>query len=483
MAAAVTTATVIALAPALPASAETVRGSQWFLAAVKAPQAQKITKGGGVTVALIDTGVDAGHPDLNGVLLAGKTFGGSTSDAGHTDPVGHGTSMAGLIAAQGGGENHALGIAPDAKILPVAINTGNDISVAEPIRWAVDQGADIINLSNGRSDGEARPEELAAIAYAQSKDVVVIAAAGNLEKDGLGVNAPADTPGVIAVSGIGEDGFGWSGSSTGPEIALAAPAEQIVTTGERAQRETGYSISDGTSDATAIVSGVAALVRSKYPKMSAANVINRLIKTATDKGNKGRDDIYGYGVVNAQKALTADVASVDKNPLGEVAVSPSATAEASGGNLTSGILSTPEARGTLVVGIGVIVVLLIVLVARSAGRRRAAGPPGYGYPPGQQPPGFPPAGYPQANYPPGQQPPGYPPGQQQPGYPGQQVPGYPPGYPPPGYPAGQPGAVPPQPYPQQQYPIPGQPLPPGYPQGAPGQQAAWPPGQPPQDNR
>ncbi|MEV6344868.1 S8 family serine peptidase [Actinoplanes sp. NPDC051851] len=458
MVAAASAATAIALVPALPASAS-VRQDQWFLDEIKAPQAQKVADGSGVVVAVIDSGVDAGHPDLAGAVLEGKTFGSSSSQAGHTDPEGHGTRMTGIIAARGGGADHALGIAPKVKILPIAINTEGSVSLAEPIRWAVDNGADIINLSVGRDASEGTSSaETEALAYAMSKNVVVIAAAGNVEQGKEEVQSPANVPGVVAVSGVTRSGDAWSGSAHGPELALAAPAEDIVTIGDRTKYESGYSTGGATSDSAAIVTGVAALVRSKYPKMSAANVINRLLKTATDEGDKGRDGLYGYGVVNALKAVSADVASVDANPLGVADTSASESVAAPGDSTTGGFLGTPEARGVLVIGVGVIIVVVLILVIRAASRRRPAGPPGYGWPPGQQPPG-----YPQGSYPPVQQPP--------------------PGYPPPGYPVGPPGAVPAQ-YPQQQYPISGQQPPPGYPQPAPGQQQ-WPPGgpgqQPPQN--
>ncbi|MEV6344870.1 S8 family serine peptidase [Actinoplanes sp. NPDC051851] len=472
MAVAASAATAVALVPTLPAAAaDTIRGQQWFLAAVDAPQAQKVTKGDGVVVAVIDTGVDAGHPDLSGAVLEGKTFGlASSSKAGRTDPDGHGTRMAGIIAARGGGSGHALGIAPEAKILPVATKPDSIDSLAEPIRWAVDNGADVINISAGRPADQGTPsDERTAIAYALSKNVVVVIAAGNVDQTGSAVSSPGNVPGVITVVGTTRSDDAWSGSAHGPQAVLAAPAEEIVTTAERSKHDSGYSVGTGTSESTAIVSGVAALIRAKYPKMNAANVINRLLKTATDEGDKGRDELYGYGLVNASKALSADVDSVQSNPLAAATTSSTGGPVAEGDSTPGGLLSTSTARGTLVAVVGAVIVLLFILVIRAASRRRPATPPqGYGWPPGQQPPGYPPAGYPPVQQAPGYPPPGYPPVQQAPGYP-------PPGYPPPGYP---PGTIPPQ-----QYPIPGQQPPPGYPQGAPGQQAPWPPGQQPPENR
>jgi type VII secretion-associated serine protease mycosin len=448
-------AAVIAVTPALPASAaDPISKMQWFLGAVKAPQAQRVTKGDGVVVAVIDSGVDARHPDLAGAVLTGAAFSGSSSNNGRTDPVGHGTRMAGIIAARGGGGNHALGIAPRSKILPVAVDAGSTASLAQPIRWAVDHGARVINLSIGRPATDATPpDEAAAIAYAMAKDVVVVSSAGNVEDGGNDVGSPANLPGVVAVSGTERSGQFWSGSAQGPRVAVAAPAQEIVTAGGRNAGASGYSTGGATSDASAIVSGVAALVRAKFPKLNAANVINRLLKTATDAGDPGRDALYGFGLVNAEQAVTANVPAVGATPLGAPAAGSPTTGAGSSADGTGtgdgGPLGSSTARLALVLGIAavglVLFVIVILLVVRSASRhsaRRAAAPPGFrpppGYPPGYPPAGgypAPPAGYPPPGYPPpGYPPPGYPPAGHPPA-PGQLYPGQPPsGQPPSGQP-------------------------------------------------
>jgi type VII secretion-associated serine protease mycosin len=471
-------AAAVAFAPALPASAaDPISKMQWFLGAVKAQQAQRVTKGDGVVVAVIDSGVDAKHPDLAGAVLSGAAFSGSSSDKGRSDPVGHGTRMAGIIAARGGGGNHALGIAPRSKILPVAVDAESTASLAEPIRWAVDHGAKVINLSLGRPAADATPpDEAAAIAYALAKDVVVVSSAGNVSDGGSEVGSPANLPGVVAVSGTERSGQFWDGSARGARVALAAPAQEIVTAGGRNAGASGYTTGGATSDASAIVAGVAALVRAKFPKLDAANVINRLLKTATDDGDPGRDALYGFGLVNAEQAVTANVPAVQANPLGAPAAGSPTTGSSADdtGTADGGPLGSSTARLALVLGIAafglILFVIVILLVVRSASRRsarRAAAPPGFRPPPGY-PPGYPPAGgYPA---PPGGYPPGYPP----PGYPAQAgpPPGYPPapGYPPPGYPpAGHPAPS--------SYPVPGgQPPPPPASYGPP-------PSPPPGDGR
>ena len=301
------------------ASAETIREmQQWYLDAVQALQAQAITKGAGVVVAVVDTGIDAGHPDLAGAILPGKSFTGSDDSLQNDSYNGHGTKMSAVIAARGGGYNNALGIAPAASILPVAISFGsNAASIAEPIRWAADHSAKIINLSVDRRAGQPlEPGEADAIAYAQSKDVVVVVAAGNIAESPNG-NQLARLPGVVAVSGTTQGDTLWSGSAQGDYVDIAAPGKGIVNAGARMVHSTGYATGDGTSESAAIVSGVLALIRAKHPDFDAANAINQLIQTADDKGAPGRDNLYGYGRVNAYRAVTETVAKVTANPLGE----------------------------------------------------------------------------------------------------------------------------------------------------------------------
>jgi len=415
---------------ATPAAAETIRQQQWHLDALHVLKAQQITKGAGVVVAVIDTGVDASHPDLSGQVLAGTAMLGATNPEGETDPVGHGTLMAALIAGKGGGANHALGIAPQAKILPIAVPRIAPGSLADPIRYAVDHGAKIINMSVG-SPTAAPSDEVAAVNYARSKDVIIVAASGNRPDGDIDMAAPANIPGVIGVSGTEQDGNSWSGTISDPRNAVSAPAKAVVSALPKAISKSGYGIGNGTSNSTAIVSGVLALIRSKFPDLNAANVVNRLFKTATDRGDPGRDPTYGFGIVDAYKAVTADVAAVTADPLGPIAGQSGPSGR--GSNAAAGPGSTDDNSygwGSPLIRLGVVVaafivgVLILVMIIRRAARRRAPAVPA-GYPPGP-PPGYPPPGYPPPGY---QQPPGYPP----PGY--QQ----PPGYPPPGYP------------PQQQY--------------------------------
>ncbi|MGW6930039.1 type VII secretion-associated serine protease mycosin [Lentzea sp. NPDC054927] len=305
-----------ALAVVLPLllAAQSIEEQEWHLDALDVYSAQDQARGDGVIVAVIDSGVDAQHPDLAGRVLPGTGFGSSKGTDGTTDSDGHGTGMAGIIAANGrnGG---ALGIAPGAKILPIASadekeQFGLDV-VAESIRWAADHGAKVINMSLGFSS-TMTPTLVKAVNYAIEKDVVLVAATGN---EGKEVSAPANIGGVIAVAGTNREGKPWKSSNIGADTVLAAPAEGIVTAAPESVYSSGYAEMDGTSAASAIVSGVAALVRAKHPEMPAKDVVNSLIKTAKDLADPGRDETTGFGMVNPMGALTAQFPPVERNPL------------------------------------------------------------------------------------------------------------------------------------------------------------------------
>ncbi|WP_442934597.1 type VII secretion-associated serine protease mycosin [Micromonospora sp. CPCC 205739] len=352
-----------------PTGAERVRGDQWHLAFLNVPRAHRISQGEGVTVAIPDTGVDP-HPDLRGNLLRGTDIVPGGSGDGQQDRDSHGTSMAGLIAAHGQGANTgALGIAPKAKILPIRsriINTEGDTeTLAASVEWAISHGADVISIS-AVAGASARLQR--AIRAALQANIVVVAAAGNRPED-IGVGYPASEEGVIAVGGVDQAGVHAAVAVTGLEIDVVAPAVGIYSTSYDGK----YSEGNGTSGATAIVAGAAALIRAKYPYLPPEEVVHRLTATAVDKGRPGRDDEYGYGVIDLVAALTADVP-----PLGfqsEAATSPSdghsittATAEPA----SSAGADSSTARGLATLG---------VIVAASAGyllwrrRRNAHDPP------------------------------------------------------------------------------------------------------------
>jgi type VII secretion-associated serine protease mycosin len=300
-------------APAAPAHADQVRDAQWHLEFLDLAAAHQITRGAGVTVAVIDSGVDATHPDLRDNLLPGVDLvDPENPDAWTPEP--HGTLVAGVLAGHGHGPDRGdgvVGLAPDARVFPVRVSTGEEDQptggqLADGIRAAVAAGADVINIS--LSSDESEPDQRA-IEAARRADVVVVAAAGN-RPDVEGVTFPAALPTVVAVGGVDRDGELAGFSVTGPEIALTAPGDGIVSTGPGGE----YLVADGTSLAAPVVAGAAALVRAAFPELTADQVIYRLVATARDTGSPGRDERYGHGIVDPAGALTADLAGMPPVP-------------------------------------------------------------------------------------------------------------------------------------------------------------------------
>ncbi|WP_370375548.1 type VII secretion-associated serine protease mycosin [Micromonospora sp. HM5-17] len=305
----------------LPVRTDAIRDEQWQLDLFHARDAWRVSTGKGVIVAVIDSGVDASHADLAGQVLPGIDLVAGVGN-GWNDPVGHGTTVAGLIAGRGDDSRGVVGLAPQAKILPVRVldeeNRYDDaLIVAKGVRWAVDNGARVVNLSLGGT-GDS-PALAAALDYAFARDVVVVACTGNIgSSSGTGVWYPAREPGVVAVTGLERQSDAlWSGAITGPETVLSAPA-----TGLTGARPGGFWRIQGTSFAAPLVAAAAALVRSHWPEMSAADVVNRLISTARDIGAPGRDDLFGFGVVDPVAALNGEVSAVDRNPLDDGAAPP-----------------------------------------------------------------------------------------------------------------------------------------------------------------
>ncbi|WP_338090599.1 S8 family serine peptidase [Planosporangium thailandense] len=284
------------------ANADAIRDKQWHLNYLNVTAAHAQSQGEGVTVAVVDSGVNGSHPDLAGNVLAGIDVSGAGAPNGLEDLDGHGTAMASLIAGHGhGNSDGVLGIAPHVKIFPVRDDRGTGPtpeSIVAGVNAAVRSGAKVISISQGGSDV---PALRAAIESGLAADAVVVAAMGNKPKQTL-ADFPASYDGVVAVGAIDQNGNVASVSVTGNAMVLSAPGMRIVSADK-----TGYSIGDGTSASTAIVAGAAALVRSKYPNLSAKEVVHRLTATATDKGAPGRDPQYGYGIVNLVAALTANV--------------------------------------------------------------------------------------------------------------------------------------------------------------------------------
>ena len=310
--------------PVSTAHADTVRNAEYWLADYGVQAAWNTTRGAGVTVAVIDTGVDGSVADLAGVVTGGTDVSGVGSPDGQT-PVGdeneHGTMVGSLIAGRGTGPNDGvIGVAPEASLLSVSVAlgagvVGTDEQIANAVRWAVDNGADVINMSLTRNSLDWPTSWDDAFLYAADHDVVVVAAAGNRGSGTTEVGAPATIPGVLTVAGVDRAGdASFDASSQGITIAVAAPSEQLVGVVPGG----GYVRWAGTSGATPIVSGLVALVRAAHPDLDVAGVINRIVSTATPKGDPVPGPIYGHGLINAEAAVTADVPPVTANPMGSL---------------------------------------------------------------------------------------------------------------------------------------------------------------------
>jgi len=309
LAATVVVAVWASFGTANPAKANAMREAQWHLEFLHVAEAHGLTQGEQIVVAVIDTGVDARHPDLRGRVLPGVDLTTSVINNGWLDEDGHGTAMSGLVVARG----RTLGIAPASRVLPIRdtrTGSGFENHIAEGIEWAIVHGAQIICIASVTTD-QSRLKT--AVERAIAKDIVVVAGAGNYPISTV-VGFPAAYPGVLAIAGVDKNGEQASISVEGPEVDLAAPAVQILSTDIRGPGHSGYRTGTGTSDATAIAAGAAALVRARFPDLSAGEVIHRLTATADDKGIPGRDNEYGYGVVNLVRALTADVPPLPTSP-------------------------------------------------------------------------------------------------------------------------------------------------------------------------
>ncbi|MER7366098.1 S8 family peptidase, partial [Nonomuraea wenchangensis] len=283
-----------------PAYPDDVRsGQRQVIETLELQQAWRVTKGAGATVAVLDSGVDPGHRDLTGSVRTGKDF---TAGANPPDVPPrrlHGTYMASLIAGHGhgpAGKQGIIGVAPEADVLSVRViledeepgflkfNTAERFEdvVARGIRYAVDEGVDVINLSISKELATAK--ERAAVRYAISKGVVLVAAAGNegdrkLGRDYAPYSYPAAFPGVVAVGAtdrrLRRAGF----SNWNPSVQVAAPGVDIMGAGPGDE----YWVGRGTSQATALVSGVVALIKARHPRMSPPLVAQALTAGALDR--------------------------------------------------------------------------------------------------------------------------------------------------------------------------------------------------------
>lgn len=301
------------------------QGRPWSLQRVLLDELWKQSTGKGVKVAVIDTGVDARHPQLrtavdakNGLnLLPAKNKKGEKVERGAangtTDEVGHGTKVAGIIAARPAPGTGFVGLAPGATIIPIKQNdaegNGDAASLTEAVDEAVDRGAGVINISQDTADAVAPAEALErAVRRALDAGVVVVASAGN---DGLGGNVkktyPASYEGVLAVASSDRNNERAAFSQSGDFVGVAAPGVDMVTTVPLG----GHCADNGTSFSAPYVAAVAALVKAKHPDWTPRQIVAQIQQTA-ERSTPGHDRLVGWGVVDPVRALTEDERPIER---------------------------------------------------------------------------------------------------------------------------------------------------------------------------
>jgi type VII secretion-associated serine protease mycosin len=314
----------LAVLPSTPAAADTIRDNQqWVLNMMNVPAAWQLTQGAGVTVAVIDSGVDKYVSDLTGSVTTGPDYTGISTRSSNPNWGVHGTWMASLIAGHGhgfGDDSGVIGIAPRSRILSIRVipdrsdphyaryeheqEPSIQESLARGIDYAVQHGAKVISMSIGYSAPNGAVKQ--ALQEAFSRGVVVVASAGNSgapdgpDDSGQAPESfPADYPGVISVGAVDSAGAVAGFSSDNLSVQVAAPGVSVPAQGRDGQ----YWWVSGTSPACALVAGIAALIKSKYPDLAPSLVTDALTSTTTDRPAGGYDSQVGFGIVDAAAAL------------------------------------------------------------------------------------------------------------------------------------------------------------------------------------
>lgn len=321
IAAALTLHTPAAWATGAAGAAPVREEQKWVLDALNVEQAWTVTKGEGVTVAVIDSRVDDGVKELRGRVTTSPDMS-SPSVERQAAPGRHGTAMAALIAGSGA-DKGLIGVAPEARILSIPLTTGEDIDLgavqpqpdqppgrdsplARALRYAANHGAKVVSMSIG-TYGPNRSER-EAVSYALGKGVVLVAAVGNDGQTGYTKmngtsywSFPAGYPGVIGVAAVDKQGKQAPFSTDNLSVLVAAPGVDVPVV----KRTGGYEKTQGTSPAGALVAGVAALIKARYPDLPPEHVAQALATSARGRPAAGYDDRTGFGVVDAGAALNA----------------------------------------------------------------------------------------------------------------------------------------------------------------------------------
>lgn len=291
-------------------------GDQWYLNAMQMNQiwTDYGTGSTGVTVAVLDTGVDYDHPDLAGRIIKGPDY--VDKDYDPKDMHGHGTHVAGIIAAGLNNQEGVSGLAPDVKILAIRVldedGGGSLFNIAKGLAYAANKGVKVINLSLGSPSGGGVMKTLANFiaTYAEAKGSLIVAAAGNA---GGEIGYPAAASKFLAVGAVNEERYLASFSNRGKELDVVAPGVNIMSTfptyhvtANDLGLPQNYAALNGTSMATPMVAALAAMIWSQDPYLKPAEVRAKIENSATDLGAIGRDEMFGLGLINPGAALTTD---------------------------------------------------------------------------------------------------------------------------------------------------------------------------------
>lgn len=282
-------------------------GNSWALPKIAAPAAWDIATGDGITIAILDTGVDSNHPDLAANMIPGWNMYDNNADS--SDIYGHGTKVAGAAAAAANNGQGSAGVAWNARIMPIRIARPDGLAyistMAQAIRWAADNGAQVANISYGGAESATIHN---AANYMRSKGGVVVMSAGN---SGALLDSPP-TDALIVASATGSNDTRASWSTYGPLVDVAAPGVSIYTTTNGG----GYGYVSGTSFSSPITAATVALMLSANPDLTPTDIDELLKSTAIDLGEPGFDQYYGHGRIDAARAVEAAYAkiSVDNIP-------------------------------------------------------------------------------------------------------------------------------------------------------------------------
>jgi len=329
-------AVLLGLVVAAPAHADGVRNQQWYLSSMDLAAVHAINRGTGVMVAVVDSGVDASHPDLTGNVQPG------TETAGTRDQDGRGTALASLIAGHGHGANNAdgvLGVAPGAAILPVAFaprpgEIGDPAALAAGIDTAVSKGAKVICIGRGVAPNVQLRE---AVESALASDVVVVAADGDVA-GGSFSPWPSSIVGVLTSIALDRSGSALVAPASRRTTGIGVPGVDMIS----ATAGGGYRVQTGATGA-GLLCGAVALVRAQFPQLTADQAVDLLRTTATDKGSKGPDSLYGAGVLNLKAALSVAPPSVSPSAR-PTAGTGGTVSNAGGGKAQASNVSLTESR-------------------------------------------------------------------------------------------------------------------------------------------